>query len=235
MNVQDPIHRRNNGFTLIELLTVIAIIGILAAILIPVVSSVREQARRSQCMSNMRQIGLAILLYEGDNGRLPGPIFRRIARPVGTSPDTRELNWIFDDYVGARSPVWNCPTNEAIFGTDPATHNLTFLLNNKGSTNPPQFFGYPRSASEDLGPRSLDQIIAAGTGPVGRRATELTQIWMISDVDGQNYSAGNIGVANPGKPMPDDMQPVHDGGRNFVFFDGHAQFRSDESEFPANH
>jgi prepilin-type N-terminal cleavage/methylation domain-containing protein/prepilin-type processing-associated H-X9-DG protein len=71
-NIQFPRRRISGGFTLIELLTVIAIIGILAAILIPVVGSVRESARSAQCISNMRQIGLAVHLYVTDNnGFLP--------------------------------------------------------------------------------------------------------------------------------------------------------------------
>ena len=57
-----------NAFTLIELLTVIAIIGILAAILIPVVSSVRESARSANCLSNLRQIGFAFHAYAEDHG-----------------------------------------------------------------------------------------------------------------------------------------------------------------------
>lgn len=61
------------GFTLIELLTVIAIVGILAAILIPIVGRVRESARTATCASNLRQIGMSSQLWATDNkGRLPG-------------------------------------------------------------------------------------------------------------------------------------------------------------------
>lgn len=54
------------GFTLIELLVVIAIIAILAAILFPVFASARESARRTTCVSNLRQLGMAAHMYAGD-------------------------------------------------------------------------------------------------------------------------------------------------------------------------
>lgn len=76
--------RTHQAFTLIELLTVIAIIGILAAILIPTVGAVRRTAIKAQCASNLHQMGTAINLYRNDNkDRLPN----------GASPNPR-LQWI---------------------------------------------------------------------------------------------------------------------------------------------
>jgi prepilin-type N-terminal cleavage/methylation domain-containing protein len=62
---------RRRGFTLIELLVVVAIIAVLIALLLPAVNAARESARRSQCINNLKQIGLAVTNYESVNRALP--------------------------------------------------------------------------------------------------------------------------------------------------------------------
>lgn len=107
---------RKQGFTLIELLVVIAIIAILAAILFPVFTRARESAKRTACLSNLKQLGVAMMMYAQDNN--------------DHYPPTNIYNWPFGDWnddrpaLGPRllepyiknSKIFFCPSN-AYFST----------------------------------------------------------------------------------------------------------------------
>src|SRR5512143_1336760 len=144
--------RGRRGFTLIELLVVIAIIGILAAMLFPVFARARESARKIQCLSNVKNIALAVQMYLTDYDAFPPTETNQRAWDLvdkwtqadfGCTPGYNRCVWanpylrwpvIFDEYIKNRE-VWQCPSAGMTHGASfiyPVPDWLQFLKNNEG-------------------------------------------------------------------------------------------------------
>jgi prepilin-type N-terminal cleavage/methylation domain-containing protein/prepilin-type processing-associated H-X9-DG protein len=108
------------GFTLIELLTVIAIIGILAAIIIPTVGKVRDSAKKAQCVSNLKQIGMCIGLYLNENKNMMP--YANAPSNTGWDQFAAPLPLLATTTAGLKRDVYDNPNTNHIFNC-PADRN----------------------------------------------------------------------------------------------------------------
>jgi prepilin-type N-terminal cleavage/methylation domain-containing protein/prepilin-type processing-associated H-X9-DG protein len=191
-----------NGFTLVELLVVIAIIAILAAILLPVLSASKQRAYRAQCLSNLRQIGLAMIQYSDDShGLLPesgGTILWN-----QTDPETLKYGWMQQIFSYTQNTnIYRCPSdlqgNFSYFNSGRAAY---VTVSNFASVDTKQI-RFPSA-----------QVMSGDT---------LWTLKEIADADKDDYSLNCVGGAANGTPFVGWQR--HNLGQNVLFIDGHAKW-----------
>jgi prepilin-type N-terminal cleavage/methylation domain-containing protein/prepilin-type processing-associated H-X9-DG protein len=207
--------KQHRGFTLIEILVVIAIIMVLAGLLFAVFGRVRENARKTNCASNMKQLFTAVQLYMQPYDETMPLRFADFSPENNTfEPGNGERGWaqVLQPFI-KDTQVFGCPSDGSGVTLDPDTSFTDYAYN--------AALGY---VSPSIGPRTLADI----------KRPELT-ILFIETLPGNAGNSrptnlGQTGLITGGSALTDTKLARHNGGSNIIFCDGHAKWHKAESD-----
>ncbi len=222
-----PLSKRRNGFTLIELLVVIAIIAILAAILFPVFAKARAKARQSQCLSNLRECGLAMHMYATD--------YDDKLAPLSPVPGIAYFQWTFSwhhstmsltamaNLVNSLEPymknygIWYCQSDP--FRTE--TPSKAAAL---GLSGPATEWGRPEAAQ--AGVVSFSYCTQWDTWNGGQDPL-CPDPFKSLKITGVEAPASQLVLCDNGLDTidpPEKVGQAHNDGSDFLFLDGHVKW-----------
>ncbi|MFO1478032.1 MAG: type II secretion system protein [Verrucomicrobiota bacterium] len=231
---------RRRAFTLIELLVVIAIIAVLAGLLLPVLSRAKQRAQRTGCISNLRQIGIALTAYLGDTqGMFPDRRDLKSSLPGGYRPwsswppsDPRG-GWaavVLRNY-GALPAVWSCAP-ALISACGNADQSRQFI---SAETNAPasRYWLWRFDRTNDLADATMQEdfwgkSVEQAVGDLKRASITDATLGNISGPSDVELAVDPYYPQTIGTVAPElKGRTIHAGGRNRVMLDGHAQFLKD--------
>ena len=225
------------GFTLVELLVVIAIIGMLVGLLLPAVQSAREAARRTECKSNLKQVGIAMTMYldRKSRGKFPDAailpseelIFFTPTRPIKPS-----LAKVLGPYSEDNRNIFKCPSDVYYFqkntqAMEKLKQNLAAIGRAIPHDAPDEYKTLPYEGlsyefpARRLANKTREEALVSRSGAAGATS----KLWVAYEFEA--FHGGGLGALftdeNEYNDPDPNRPPPQDGARCFLYLDGHVE------------